>query len=335
MTRLIDRFLCSMGQPDIGEVEGRGRRRFAALVEQQAVDASGRRLQRFAAQAVQPERVAVHFGPDPPRVRREQQDAVAHHQRLLDGVGDEQQGETHLFPQAQQFFLHLSPGQRVQRGERLVHQQDLRLHRQRPGDRHPRLHAPGQRVRVGLGEARQADLLEAFVGASLGLVARHLAGHPQGEQHVLPYGLPWRQLVELLEHHDTVGAGRPDRLSLKADLALAGRDEAGHRLEQGRLAATGRAEQDEAIGRVDFEADPLGGPHHARAGAVFEADSVHRQQGVGGERGRLAGGGVHRRLNSPATARRPGRNSPARRPACCGSHRPGRETPPADRCSSA
>ena len=23
-------------------------------------------------------------------------------------------------------------------------------------------------------------------------------------------------------------------------------------------------------------------PHHARAGAVFEADSVHRQQGVGG-----------------------------------------------------
>ncbi|WP_242016276.1 ATP-binding cassette domain-containing protein, partial [Pseudomonas aeruginosa] len=47
----------------------------------------------------------------------------------------------------------------------------------------------------------EADLLEAFVGASLGLVARHLAGHPQGEQHVLPYGLPWRQLVELLEHH--------------------------------------------------------------------------------------------------------------------------------------
>ena len=66
MTRLIDRFLCSVGQPDIGEVERLGRRRFAALVEQQAVDASRRRLQRFAAQAVQPERVAVHFGPDPP-----------------------------------------------------------------------------------------------------------------------------------------------------------------------------------------------------------------------------------------------------------------------------
>jgi hypothetical protein len=45
--------------------------------------------------------MAVHFGAHPPRVRRQQQDAVAHHQRFFDGVGDEQQGEAHLLPQQQ------------------------------------------------------------------------------------------------------------------------------------------------------------------------------------------------------------------------------------------
>lgn len=78
--------------------------------------------------------MAVYLGPNPPWVGRQQQNAIAHHQRLLNRVGDEQQGETHLFPQQQQLFLHLAPGQRVERGERLVHQQDLRLGGQGPSN---------------------------------------------------------------------------------------------------------------------------------------------------------------------------------------------------------
>ena len=51
-------------------------------------------------------------------------------------------------PQADQFLLHLAARQRVERGERLVHQQDLRLHRERARDRDALLHAAGQHVRI-------------------------------------------------------------------------------------------------------------------------------------------------------------------------------------------
>src|SRR5690606_8071365 len=43
-------------------------------------------------------------------------------------------------------------------------------------------------------------------------------------------------------------------------------------------AAAGGAEQDEAVARVDGEADFVGGTHDALAGAVFQADPLDFQQ---------------------------------------------------------
>jgi hypothetical protein len=83
--------------------------------------------------------------------------------------------EAHLFPQRLQLFLHAPARERVERGEGLVHQQDVRLHGQRAGDRHARLHAAGQRVRIGVGEARQADLVEPVQRAGLGFLALRAA----------------------------------------------------------------------------------------------------------------------------------------------------------------
>jgi hypothetical protein len=63
----------------------------------------------------------------------------------------------------------LAAGERVERGEGFVHQQDFRLHGQRPRNRHPLLHAARQRVRIGVGEARQADLGPASARPLAGL----------------------------------------------------------------------------------------------------------------------------------------------------------------------
>ncbi len=102
-------------------------------------------------------------------------------------------------PQAQQFFLHLSPGQRVQRGERPRPSAGSSAASPAPGRSPP---APSCPWTACAGRPRRSPPGRPFSrhssARSLGLVARHLAGHPQGEQHVLPYGLPWRQLVELL-----------------------------------------------------------------------------------------------------------------------------------------
>jgi hypothetical protein len=134
------------------------------------VDALRRALELGAAQARQREAVAVDLGAHAPRVRRQQRDAVAHHQRLFDRVRDEQQREAHLVPQREQLLLHLAARERVERGEGLVHQQHARLHGERAGNGHALLHAAGELVRMHVGEPGQADLVEVVQRALGGLL---------------------------------------------------------------------------------------------------------------------------------------------------------------------
>jgi hypothetical protein len=292
--------------------------------------------------------VAVDLRAHAPRVRRQQRDAVAHHQRLFDGVRDEQQREAHLVPQLEQLLLHLAARERVERGEGLVHQQHARLHRQRARDGHALLHAAGELVRMHVGELGQAHLVEV-VQRALGrfLLAQRARGE-QREHDVLLDRLPWRQLVELLEHDDAVGAGLRHAPAVEADLAFHRRDETGHRLQQRRLAAARGAEQHEAVGGMHVEAHAVRGAHDALGGAVFEADGVDLEQrggvllplplaGEGGGEGwwrcqRLPphprplpmGEGVNPRwqggrvahINSPTCSARRRRNSPSPKPAC-------------------
>ena len=75
-------------------------------------------------------------------------------------MGDEQHGEMRFVPQRQQLVLHARARERVERGERLVHQQNIRLHRHAARDRDALLHAAGQRVRIAVRELGEIDLLD-------------------------------------------------------------------------------------------------------------------------------------------------------------------------------
>ncbi len=68
-------------------------------------------------------------------------DAVGEEHRLVDVVGDEDDGLALGLPQRQQLELQPLAGQRVERAERLVHEQDERVGGQRAGDRHALAHA--------------------------------------------------------------------------------------------------------------------------------------------------------------------------------------------------
>ena len=59
---------------------------------------------------------------------RHHRDAVAEHDRLVDRMGDEHHGLALVGPlhELQQLLLQDLAGLRVERGERLVHQQDRR-----------------------------------------------------------------------------------------------------------------------------------------------------------------------------------------------------------------
>ncbi|MNR55058.1 hypothetical protein D3C85_1753660 [compost metagenome] len=96
-------------------------------------------------------------------------------------------------------------------------------------------------MRISVGKSRQANLVQVMQRSVFGLGALELARNEQREHDVLLHRLPRRQLVELLEHHDAVRSRLGDPLAVQADLAGTRGDEAGRRLEQGRLAAAGRA----------------------------------------------------------------------------------------------
>ena len=138
---------------------------------------------------------------------------VDHHHRAL-RAGDD----------LQQLVLQVRARQRVERAEGLVHQQHLRLHRQRAGDADALLHAAGDLVRpLGRG-VRHADQLERRLGArscSCAVVSL-LAEHALDRQvHVLEAGQPGQQRV-VLEHHRALRAGRGD-LAVVAEQHAAGR----------------------------------------------------------------------------------------------------------------
>ena len=90
---------------------------------------------------------------DAARPRRHHDHFVAQQDRLLDRVGDEQHGLVRAVENAQQLLLHDDLGLRVERGERLVHQQDRPLQDQRAGQA-PR--AGACRPRIGPADAARS-----------------------------------------------------------------------------------------------------------------------------------------------------------------------------------
>src|SRR4051794_31409730 len=90
----------------------------------------------------------------------QQHDPVAEPDRLAHVVGHEQDGELLLPPDPLELVVQEVPGHRVERAERLVHQQNVRVLRQRAGERHALARTAGELVRPLAAEAAQPDDLQ-------------------------------------------------------------------------------------------------------------------------------------------------------------------------------
>ena len=78
---------------------------------------------------------------DRARARRHHRNPVRQKDRFADIVRHEQRRVAGRFVNAQQLVLHDPAGLRIERAERLVHQQDFRIVREAGGDRYALLHA--------------------------------------------------------------------------------------------------------------------------------------------------------------------------------------------------
>src|SRR5258706_14375015 len=107
--------------------------------------------------------VDVELVSDAARPAREDKNAVAEAHGLACVVGHEKNGQRARAPQADELLVQEVARDRVDRTERLVPEQDVRVLSQRPRERHALLHPSGQLVRPPALEAVQGHALEQIV----------------------------------------------------------------------------------------------------------------------------------------------------------------------------
>ena len=178
---------------------------------------------------------------DPARTRAHHRNAVSQEHRLRHVMRDEHHRLAGAAPDGEQFFLHDPPRLCVQRTERLVHQQNIGINRQRAGNRRALLHAAGELGGKRLLEASQMHQIDVMLRPLLGLAAFDALLF-QAITHVFDHRLPGKQ-CEILEHDTPIRPRLTDQSARGADGALLDLLKAADQKQQRRFAAAGRAEQ--------------------------------------------------------------------------------------------
>src|SRR5205807_9476367 len=189
--------------------------------------------------------------PQPTRPAREDEHTVGQKHRLVDLVGDEQDRLAASFPDAHELRLHDLAGLRVERRERLVHQQDLWVDRQRAREIDPLAHAARELARMVIFESLEADELQELQGA-LPFDRTDAARDLPPDDRVCEHRAPRQEIVGL-KHETAVAARTADRAPVEPDLTGACRLEARDDAQKSGLATTGRADDGKELAALDHQ----------------------------------------------------------------------------------
>ena len=183
-------------------------------------------------------------------------------------VADEHIGEAALVAKVHQEVEDLGLDRDVERGGRLVEEENLRFQDQRAGDGDALALAARELVRVAVAEARpQADRVEHVADAlpravealdrqRLGELGHDGLARVEGSVGILKHHLdPAVEVAPALARH---------RLARQPDHAVIGGVEPGKRAQDRRFAAAGFADDAEALALLDLEADVIDDRRHGR-----------------------------------------------------------------------
>ena len=205
---------------------------------------------------------------------------LRHHRQV---VRDQDHRQAQIAGQAHQEIQDLGLHHHVERGRRLVGEQDLRLARQRERDRRALAHAARELVRIPIGAvARDPDQLEQLAHLRPGRPARSQcraapSARRSARRSVLTglkaFIAPWNTIAMSLQR---CGADRflalgEHVLAVQVDAAgdaCARRQEPHQRQDGGRLAASRLSHEAHPLAGSQLEADALDGVQLAAAGQV-------------------------------------------------------------------
>ena len=183
-------------------------------------------------------------------------DAVGDGHGLLLIVGDVDGGDAHAVLNLADGVAHLDAQLGVEVGERLVHEQHVRLDDDGAGERDALLLAAGEALGQAVGVLGDLDRLEDFIDAAPDLVLGQMAVF-EAEGDVLAHGHVRKDGIVLEDHADVALVGRDvvDDPSVEGDGAALDGVEAGDHAQQRGLAAAGGAEQREELALAHVEAE--------------------------------------------------------------------------------
>jgi len=166
--------------------------------------------------------------------------------------------------------LHAELG--VQVGQRLVHEECLRITHDRAAHGDPLALAAGEVGRFAVQVLAELEQFGRLLDPAVGLFLRHL-GDLEGERHVLPHGHVRVQRVGLEDHRDVAILRRElvHDLAVHAQLAVADVLQAGDHVQRRGFAAAGRPDEDDelAVGDVQVQVADRFSPVRVPLGDMF------------------------------------------------------------------
>ena len=160
------------------------------------------------------------------RSLRQQIDFVGEADRLFEIVGDQQNADPLALDQRDDVLHDAGAHDRIERGERLVHQDELRLHRQHLRERDALALAAAEVTGKAVAEARKIQPVEPGLRLGQRLAALH-AVEGQAERDIVARRLPRQQRVVLEQDADLRAAQSPSRPCPRAAAATRSRRAAG------------------------------------------------------------------------------------------------------------
>src|SRR5207237_261995 len=182
-----------------------------------------------------------------------------------------------LLPELRELAVQIFTCLRVEGGERLVHQQHLRIERERPRDGDALPHPARELVREAVPEAREMDEIQKVTGLPGALASRN-AHLLQPELDVLLGGEPGEEGA-VLEDDAAVSPRPADRAAILQHTTGVGGVEARDHVQQSGLAAAGGADEDQELAVTHIEPDVLERQHLATAAGKSPGNAFERELG--------------------------------------------------------
>src|ERR1700730_594982 len=225
------------------------------------------------------------------RTARKNEHAVGQIDGLVDLMRDEQDRLLRLQPDSQQLFLHELASLRVERCKRLIHQENFRVDKQRPGKVHALLHPTRQFVGIMVLETGKANKVDEMGGPLLSLSPGHAeAFEPVAD--ISQHGPP-RQQRGLLENHGAVGSGPGHGLTIDQNAPRARRNQAVDDRQKGRFPTARWADNGDKFAIHDSEIHSIeSGQTRIRSRLrIIEANSLSFELGISAVTGSSHAGG--------------------------------------------